>query len=47
MTKKPATLPDTDMPTTIPDKGIKRPKTDVETTYLKKKNMDESMCQTL
>ena len=35
------------MPTIIPDTGAKRTKTDIDMTYLKKKNIDEAICQKL
>ena len=35
------------MPTNIPDTGAEYPKTDKEITYLKKKNIDEAICQKL
>ena len=41
------TFPDPDMPTIIPDTGLKRTKTDGEMTYLKKKNIDEAIHQKL
>ena len=35
----PATLPDPEIPTIIPDTGVKNTKTDVYMTYLKKKSI--------
>ena len=35
------------MPTIIPETGTKRPKTDVDMTYLKKYSVDEAICQKL
>ena len=43
MTKTQETFPGPDMPTIIPDTGIERPKTDKETTYIKKKNIEEAI----
>ena len=43
MTETQATLPNPDMPTTIPDLCIDLPKKDVEMTYLEKKNIDEAI----
>ena len=47
MTKIPATLPDTEMPTITPDMGIEHPKTDVDMTYIEKKSIDEDIRQKL
>ena len=44
-TDTPATLPDPDMPTAMIDTGYEHPKTDIETNYLKKKNIDEAIHQ--
>ena len=44
MTETAATFPDPEMPTTT-DLGTERPKTDGETTYLKKENTDEAIRQ--
>ena len=44
MTENPSTFPDPDIPTTIPDSGIERPKTD-DMTYPKKKKIDEAIFQ--
>ena len=46
MTEIAANFPDPEMPT-ITDLGTKRPKTDGEMTYLKKKNIDEAIHQKL
>ena len=32
------------MPTITPDTGVKRPNTDAEMTYLKKRNIEEAIC---
>ena len=45
MTETPAILPSPEMPTTIPDTGVKRPNTDAYMTYLKKNNIDEAIHQ--
>ena len=39
----PETFPDLETPTTITDTAVKRPKTDIETTYLKNINIDEAI----
>ena len=44
MTETVATFPDQDIPT-ITELGTDRPKTDGDMTHLKKKNIDESICQ--
>ena len=46
MTENAANFPDLEMPT-ITDFGINHPKTDGEMTYLKKKNIDETIHQNL
>ena len=46
MTETPSTLPNLEM-NTIPDSGIKRPKTDADITYLKNKNTNEFICQNI
>ena len=43
MTEKPETLPDPEMPTIIADTCVDRPKTDVEMSYLEKKNINKSI----
>ena len=43
MTKTQETFPGPEMPTIIPDTGIERPKTDKETTYIEKKNIEEAI----
>ena len=40
MIKTPETFPDPYMSTIIPDTRVKHPKTDIEMTYLKNKNID-------
>ena len=47
ITETPETPPNPDMPTIIPDTVVERPKTYTEMTYLKKKNIDEAICQKL
>ena len=47
MTETPATVPDPDMPTIIPDMGTDRTNTYGEITYLEKKNTDEAIRQKL
>ena len=47
MNKAMVTLPDTQIPTIIPHKVVERPKTEVDMTYLKKKNIDEAIHQKL
>ena len=44
VTKTMDTFLNPDIPTIIPDTGVKCPNTDVEMTYLKKKNIDEDIC---
>ena len=46
MTETTANFPNPDMPT-ITELGTKRPKTDVEMTYLENKNIDEAIRQKL
>ena len=46
MTETAANFPDPEMPN-ITNLVIERPKTDGEITYLKKKNINEAICQTL
>ena len=43
MTETPATFPDLEMLTIMTDTGAESPKTDVETTYPEKKNIDEAI----
>ena len=45
MSKTPETFSIPDMLTIMMNTGTKRPKTDVETTYLKKNNIDEAISQ--
>ena len=47
MTKTTAKFLDPEMPKITPDTGIYRPKTDAETTYLKKKNLNGDIRQIL
>ena len=47
MTKTPATFPDPEMLTSIPDTGNKCPKTDVGITYLEKNIIDKAIRQKL
>ena len=47
ITDKMETFPDPDMPTIIPDTGLKHTKTDGEMTYLEKKNIDKAIHQKL
>ena len=47
MNKTPETFPDPDMPTTICDTGVERPKTEADMTYLGKNNIDETTHQKL
>ena len=41
MIETPETFPNPNMPTIIPETVANHPKTDVEITYLKNKNIDE------
>ena len=43
MTETPATLPNPEIPTIIPDTGVERLKTDVEMTYLENNSIDETI----
>ena len=43
MIETPETLPDSDMPTIIPDMGVKHLKTYLEITYLKKKKIKDAI----
>ena len=43
MNAKLATLLDVEIPTIIPDTGVKCPKTDVDMTYPKNKSIDEAI----
>ena len=47
MTGTPATFPDPEMPKIIPDTGDKRPKMDVDVTYLENKSINEAIHQKL
>ena len=47
MTNTLATFPDPYIPKIVPDTGAKRPKTDMEITYLKKKTIDRAIRQKL
>ena len=47
MTKTLEKFTDPEMPTIIPEMGTESPKTDVETTYPKEKNIDEAIHQKL
>ena len=47
MNEIPDTFPYKDIPKTIPDSVIKRPKSDAEMTYLDKNNIDEVIRQNL
>ena len=47
MTETPATFPEPEMPTIIPDMGIERLKIDMEMTYLKNNILDKAIRQTL
>ena len=44
MTETPATFTNPEIPTIIPDMGVKCPKTDLETTYLKNKSIHKAIC---
>ena len=43
MTETPATLPNPEIPTIIPDTSVERLKTDVEMTYLENNSIDETI----
>ena len=45
MNETTATFPDSDNPTTITDTGVEGPKTYMGMNYLKKKTIDEAICQ--
>ena len=47
MAETPAASPGPDMPTIAPDTGAESPKTDRERIYLKKRNIEEAICQKL
>ena len=47
MTEKSATLPEPEMPKSIPDIGAEHPKKEGEMTYLENNNIDEDICQKL
>ena len=40
-------FPNTEMPTIIPDKGIKRPKTETDVNYLENRSIDKAIRQKL
>ena len=47
MNKKLETFPNPEMPTILTNTGVESPKTDVKTTYLENKKIDESIRQKL